>query len=45
MMEFRVTVEAFTEKDKEDVLKAIISDGIDDNAPPEVTMHPASKEL
>ena len=45
MVEFSVTAEVFIEKDKEDVLKAIISDGIDDNAPPEVTMHPASKEL
>ena len=45
MVEFSVTAEVFIEKDKEDVLKAIISDGIDDNAPPVVTMHSASKGL
>ena len=45
MVEFCVTTKAFTERDKEDALQAITSDAIDDNAPPKVTMHPASKEL
>jgi catechol-2,3-dioxygenase len=45
MVEFCVTTKAFTEKDKEDALKAITSDAIDDNAQPKVTMHSASKEL
>ena len=45
MVEFCITTKAFTEKDKEDALKAITSDGIDDNAPPRVTRHPASKGL
>ena len=45
MVEFCVTTKAFTEKDKEDALKAITSDAIDDNARPKVTMHPASKKL
>ena len=45
MVEFCITTKAFTEKDKEDALKAITSDGIDDNAPPKVTRHPAPKGL
>ena len=45
MVEYCVTTKAFTERDKEDALKAITSDAIDDNAPPKVTMHPASEGL
>tara|TARA_A100001011_G_C13730948_1_gene603537 strand:- start:126 stop:263 length:138 start_codon:yes stop_codon:yes gene_type:complete len=42
MVEFYVTTKAFTEKDKEDAVKAITSVAIAENDPPKVTMHPAS---
>ena len=42
MVEFCVTTKAFTEKDKEDAVKAITSNAIAENDPPKVRMHPAS---
>ncbi len=42
MVEFCVTTSEFTEHDRDQALKAIISDDVEDNPPPSVKVHQAS---